>query len=238
MNLATQHKVDILRYPSWLLHHWNLNVSHPVWIELFFLAVLRIESELGTAEDLSLELDLTVLEDMLECLVEVLETGVEHLSLESGFELLKENAFLDDGNIVSKLLTIEISNSTEDWSWKHHTFPGLVKLDKPKIDEFFLLVVLILLFKTLNEWLKSTDHVTEETNSSHFYEHLEEVFSVGQSYDISVTHGREWSNNPVERSNIEWKEIIQLNSFGDETNDPAIIIVFFFELPEQDPNVS
>jgi hypothetical protein len=97
-----------------LLHHWNLNVRHPVWIELFFLAVLRIESELGTAEDLSLELDLTVLEDMLECFVEVLETGVEHLSLESGFELLKENAFLDDGNIVSKLLTIEISNSTED----------------------------------------------------------------------------------------------------------------------------
>ena len=85
MYLPTQHKVHILRYPPRLLHHWNLNIRHPFWIELLFLTILRVESELSTAEDLPLKLNLTVLEHMLECFVEVLETCVEDLSLESGF---------------------------------------------------------------------------------------------------------------------------------------------------------
>jgi hypothetical protein len=85
MNLSTKHKVHILRYPPRLLHYWNLNVRHPVWVELFFLAIFSVESKLGITEDLSLELNLTILENMFESVVKVFETRVENLSLESRF---------------------------------------------------------------------------------------------------------------------------------------------------------
>jgi hypothetical protein len=96
MNLPTKHKVHILRYPPRLLNYWNFNVRHPVWVKLFFLTIFSVESELGTTEDLSLELNFTILENMFECVVKVLETRVENLSLESWFQLLEEYTLLNN----------------------------------------------------------------------------------------------------------------------------------------------
>ena len=76
MNLPTKHKVHILRYPPRLLNYWNFNVRHPVWIKLFFLTIFSVESELCITEDLSLELNLTILENMFECVVKVLHKVV------------------------------------------------------------------------------------------------------------------------------------------------------------------
>jgi len=96
MNLPTKHKVHILRYPPRLLNYWNFNVRHPVWIKLFFLTIFSVESELCITEDLSLELNLTILENMFESVVKVFETRVENLSLESWFQLLEEYTLLNN----------------------------------------------------------------------------------------------------------------------------------------------
>ena len=96
MNLPTKHKVHIFRYPPRLLNYWNFNVRHPVWVKLFFLTIFSVESELGTTKDLSLELNFTILENMFECVVKVLETRVENLSLESWFQLLEKYTLLNN----------------------------------------------------------------------------------------------------------------------------------------------
>ena len=51
---------------------------------------------------------------MLECLIKILEAGVKDLPLKPWLQLLKEDAILHYGNIISEFLAIEVTDTTKN----------------------------------------------------------------------------------------------------------------------------
>ena len=86
--------------------------------------------------------------------------------------------------------------------------------------------------------MESTNHVAEETNTGHFYQHLKEILPISKTNDITVTNRRKGRNDPIKWCDIKWEKVIQLNSLFNKTNDPTVLMLLFFKLPKQNPNVS
>ena len=132
-------------------------------------------------EYVSLKVWVTALKDILKLFVQVAEDRIENGFFESRFELVEVRVILDNNSIVFKLLDIVVSDQGEYGLGKNYTFSGFVKLDQPQVDKLLLFGHLILYSESLDERLESTDHVAEEADSCHLYNHLEQVLVLSHS---------------------------------------------------------
>ena len=70
--------------------------------------------KLGIAKDFTHKFEITLFKGILENLILPSKDNVQHLILESGFELFKNLSILNQHSIKSELLGVEVLNTSKD----------------------------------------------------------------------------------------------------------------------------
>lgn len=99
-----------------------------------------------------------------------------------------------------------------------------------------LLGNLIFYTEPLDEWLKGSHHVAEETNSDHLYKHLVHVFELSISFDVAISYTGKRGDDPIERRNVEADKISVLNLVLLVGPDPTCLHLILLH-SDKDPNV-